>query len=74
MLDDDEASTAFNAEYKEDPESLIRHYTDATIPKDLRVALEGPDGVPCLKAWQTEMYRLQVMQTWVDIQDAEEMD
>jgi hypothetical protein len=51
MLDDDEASTAFNAKYKEDPESLIRHYTDATIPKDLRVALEGPDGVPCLKAW-----------------------
>ena len=51
ILDDDEASTAFNAKYKEDPESLIRHYTDATIPKELRVALEGPDGVPCLKAW-----------------------
>ena len=73
MLDVDEEPTAFNAEYEEDPESLIHHYTDANIPKDLREALEGPDGVHWLKAWQTEMYRLQVRKTWVDIQDAEEM-
>jgi hypothetical protein len=55
MLDVDEVPTAFNAEYEEDLESLIHHYTAATIPKDLREALEGPDGVPWLKAWQTEM-------------------
>ncbi len=73
MLDVDEVPTAFNAEYEEDPESLIRHYTDATIPKDLRDALEGPNGVHWLKAWQTVMYRLQVRKTWVNIQDAEEM-
>jgi hypothetical protein len=73
MLDVNEVPTAFNAEYEEDPESLIHHYTDATIAKDLREALEGPDGVHWLKAWPIEMYRLQVRKTWVDIQDAKGM-
>ena len=71
--DDDDEISAFNAEFEGDPESLIHHYNDATIPKDLREALEGPDGIHWLKAWQTEMHRLKLRQTWVDIQDEEEM-
>ncbi len=72
-FEDEKFHSGFYAEFEGDPESLIHHYTDATIPKELREALEGPDGVHWLKAWQTEMYRLKLRKTWVDIQDEEEM-
>jgi hypothetical protein len=72
-FEDEKFHSGFYAEFEGDPESLIHHYTDATIPKELREALEGPDGVHWLKARQTEMYRLKLRKTWVDIQDEEEM-
>jgi len=72
-FDDEEFHSGFYAEFEGDPASLIHHYTDATIPKELKDALEGPDGIHWLKAWKTEMYRLYLRKTWVDIQDEEEM-
>jgi len=72
-FDNEEFHSGFYAEFEGDPGSLIHHYTDATIPKELREALEGPDGIHWLKAWKTEMYRLYLRKTWVDIQDEEEM-